>query len=284
MKLKYKKIILAVTMGTMCIGLITLKIGSSEHKDSTKIEQSLSKKSDKTKSKKSDTTANVNTDSKKVEGTVTNSPSPVDSELKANAYPEINELIKNYYAALLKCDINEFAKVVTDTSTINIETIRQEVGNIEEYKNIECYTKLGPVEGSYVVYVYSELKLLNINTLAPGMKRLYVCTAEDGKLYVFTGQLDDTTNQYLADTSKDQKVQDLVNSVNQKFQSAISSDPDLYEFNKNLNEKAQEAQKAIDNAQSKDSNSSNTDATTAPVPTDTGTTNNTTPAPATTTP
>lgn len=49
--------------------------------------------------------------------------------------------------------------------------------HIESYNNITCYTKRGPAENSYVVYVCYDIKFQNVDTMAPSLNMLYVCTA-----------------------------------------------------------------------------------------------------------
>ena len=66
------------------------------------------------------------------------------------------------------------SKVVDDTSDLSEEVLIKQKEYIESYDKIETYVKNGIKENTYVVWVYYETKLLNIDTSAPGSSVLYV--------------------------------------------------------------------------------------------------------------
>jgi hypothetical protein len=260
MKLKYKKMIIAVTMSAMGIGFVTFSIGASNQNSSNKSVSTSSLSTSNTEESESD---EISVKSSKDASTETNTDTiAVNSELSENAYPAVNELVEQYMKATLKADLDTLDKVMTDTSSINVEDLQKQSEYIEDYKNISCYTKPGPVEGSYIVYVYSELKILDIDTLAPGLTRLYICTAEDGNLYIFSSEYDNETKEYIEATEKDEKVIALINTVNQKLATAVSSDADLKSFVDKLNKTTEEAKKIIEGAESDGTTDSSSDSST----------------------
>lgn len=255
MKLKYKKIILIISMSTIAIGLITFSISRQNVKSSSNVEEVVNIDNTQLNQEESSLDNIANTDSDKKASKENNV--DVNSLLKADennrlqkdANKEVNELVQNYLSALVKCDIDALSKYVTDKNSIDLDTINKQSEYIEDYKNIECYTIKGVEDGSYVVYVYEELKILGIDTLAPGMIRLYVTTSEDGNLYIHSGKNTEEVDNFINSTSKNEEVVELIQSVNLKLEEAKSNDADLKNFIDKINEITEKAETAISQSQ-----------------------------------
>lgn len=169
------------------------------------------------------------------------------NELQINAYPEVNELVNKYFTAMASGDIDTLLQIQTPLSEEEQAQILQKKEYIEGYDNITCYTKIGPEENSYIVFAYYEIKFININTSVPGETPLYVCTNEDGSLYIYNGELSPEAASYLSSITAGQDVLDLINSIETKFAEAQESDPDLKAFIQKLtgtSEQAEEEQAA----------------------------------------
>lgn len=212
MKLKYKGIIVIITMAVMCIGLLIFQLTAKKPADE--------KKNNKTQAEQSGAPAPSSAPEIEDDGT----------ELLLNAYPKINELVKKYTDATVNGDMDVINSLVSDPGTINEEQLHKENENIEEYKNIDCYTLKGPEEGSFVVYVYKEAKIVNIDTLAPALTRLYVCTKDDGSFYINIGEVDDAIKKSVDNTENNVQVIHLIQQVDQKLEDAKSSDTALKAF------------------------------------------------------
>ncbi|WP_455715128.1 hypothetical protein [Anaerosporobacter sp.] len=222
MKLKYKKMILIISMSAMGIGMVTL---------------SLSKPKDKSDGKKADTvmvtaegTQDKSTDVEDTAAKIELVGQPGDGVLRMDIYPAINELVKKYMSAKGSCDYDTLRTLVNDSSVIDEDDLRAKSEYIEDYRNIVCYTLNGPTEDSFIVYVYEDLKILNVNTLAPGMTRLYIKLDESGSPYVYLGAIDDETQNFIKEASNNQSVIDVIDSVNKKLDEAITKDEDLKKF------------------------------------------------------
>lgn len=225
MKLKYKKIILLVTVSSMGIGLITLSLSNTKGKDLNNTNQKTNILSEQLEN------SNDNNSSTKEDDILQIATGLVDDgTLLENAYPKINELIQKYLAARVACDMNIINETVSSTNTISLETLQKESEYIEGYNNISCYTIKAPDNNSFVVYVYEELKIVGIDTLAPGMTRLYVRTNSEGKPMIYFGQVDDETSDFIEATGNDVKVIQLIDSVNKKLEEAMTSDKNLKSF------------------------------------------------------
>lgn len=141
--------------------------------------------------------------------------------------PDILNLVTKYYTARADKDFATL-KGMCETFDDSIQAeIEQTDAAIESYSNIIAYSKNGPEEGSYIVYVYFDIKLTGIDTLAPTLRELYAVTDVEGNLMV--GDKADVEN-YLLERQADGDVQALVTDVDQKLQKAMEQDEDLKNF------------------------------------------------------
>ncbi|MDD6207502.1 MAG: hypothetical protein PUB10_03160 [Clostridiales bacterium] len=221
MKIKYKRIVFTIMMGTMLIGCITLSIGIP------------SGKNEKQK-----------TSSEQQQNLAADTGEEVTYELEENQHPEINELVREYLGARQKCDLDALSGLVSDISHIDEDNLRKRSEYIEGYQNISCYTMKSPQDGGYLVFVYSEVKFLNINTPAPGLFSLYVTQTEDGSYVVYLGELDGDVQEFTDSAMQSEKVQNLLDTVDQKLKQAIVSDEDLRDFYQKLEESSQQSDPA----------------------------------------
>ena len=159
--------------------------------------------------------------------------------LEENKYPEVSELIANYRKAFKEGDTDLLKKVYNSDQEINADVLTATSQIIEDYKNTQYYTKRGLNSGEYVVFVYDELKLADIKTLAPNLSVFYVKTEDDGSLYIYRGdynaasgsfEYDEKTQNYINQLYQDQDVMELISTVNTKMDSACANDSSLMEF------------------------------------------------------
>lgn len=176
-------------------------------------------------------------------------PEPEPNDLKVDAYPEVNELVNKYFTAMAESDIDTIKQIVTPLTEEEQAQITQKKEYIEGYDNIVCYSKIGPEENSYIVFVYYEIKFINIETLVPGEIPLYICTNEDGNLYIYNGELSPEVDSYIANIAAGEDVAALIESVDVKFKEAQEADPDLKEFITKLSGNAEDATDVADNSE-----------------------------------
>ncbi len=82
-----------------------------------------------------------------------------NDEMEKDAYPEVNELMKKYYTAAAAGDVDTVATLRTGIDDKEKITIQKKSEYINSYPSITCYTKKGPIEDSFLVYVYYEVVL-----------------------------------------------------------------------------------------------------------------------------
>lgn len=226
MKLKYKKMILIISMSAMGIGMITLSLSGTKSKKDSKEQPAVAS----VDSEQETTTDDAESTTTDATNKLTVVGKPGDGELRMDVYPQINELVKKYMSAKVTCDYDTIRTLVSDASVIDEADLKAKSEYIEDYKNIACYTLNGPTEDTFVVYVYEDLKILNVNTLAPGMTRLYIKLDENGNPYIYLGAIDDETQKFIEETAKNEAVVALINTVNTKLDEAVTSDAALKKF------------------------------------------------------
>jgi hypothetical protein len=254
MKLKYKKMVLLITMCTMGIGLVTFSLSRPKDKATTAVEETqgdavtfnanATNESDTQKSlAAAEITTTVTPEPTEVPQVETATTADLAGDLEKNAYDDINKLIKKYFKAKLSNDADKYKSLVNDTKALDLKDIERQTKYIEKYENINCFTKKGPEEGSYIVYAYHEVKFSSIETLAPGLNVFYLKTNEEGKPYIYLGEIEKETDQYMNDVQESEDVMDLIYSVNEKLQKAVEDDGALAEFYLKLEESAKDVTK-----------------------------------------
>ena len=152
-------------------------------------------------------------------------------ELEYNAYPEVNELIEQYYQAVADGDAETIASLCLSIS--EEEEIRiQELGSyIDAYTSIDVYTKTGPIENSYIAYVYTHLTLVDHSWEIPGMQTLYICTGDNGSLYINNSETQsEEISEYISLASLQDDVVDLNNQIAAEYNDLLANDEDLTEY------------------------------------------------------
>ncbi len=159
-------------------------------------------------------------------------------DLKEEAIPALSELIHTYFEAMENKDVDQYTSIVTGDD-MTAEKLEKKGEFIENYQNIVCYTKPGMTEGTYIAYVYYEVKFHNIDTLAPALIQLYVCTNEDGTMYIYAGSLDAELAAYKNAMSASEDVLALNAETEDKLEEAMAADEKLTMLIEKLREGAE---------------------------------------------
>ena len=166
-----------------------------------------------------------------------------DAEFEVDAYPEVNELIKEYFSAYVAADfvtLEALAKPVSDMEKSYITAMSP---FYEEYQNIKCYTKHGLSKDSFIVSACFDIKFKDQAVTAPSMVLFYVQTDENGALYINNlysdfnmkySELAINKNVFTAlrkYTTQDDYL-DLFNQVESAFSKLIKENNDIYQLTK----------------------------------------------------
>ena len=150
--------------------------------------------------------------------------------LEQDAHEEVNSFFQRYYEAIGYGDVETYASMRSYTDDEERVRIQKKANYIDYYQNLSCYTKPGPVENSYLVYVYYEVKFRGIHTPAPGLNTFFLCTDDAGQMYVFSENLDSNVKDYMRRITTQQDVKDLFNRVKVTYDDTVASDKELEEF------------------------------------------------------
>lgn len=163
------------------------------------------------------------------------------TETSTNPTDMVNSLVDTYFASLASGDVNTITAIKNKTDEEELLKIEKKSAYIESFENVNVYTKPGPVDNSYVAFVYYEIKFKDLNTLAPGLITLYMSEAEDGNLRIYDGQLDEQLDESVTDYIKELAVTEeivaLFDKVKVKYNEAVDSDPDLKAFIEGLSDR-----------------------------------------------
>lgn len=159
-----------------------------------------------------------------------------DVAMEQDAVPEINELFNTYYQAMVTGDTDTMQTLVDHMDETEILRAQETSKYIESYPTIEVYTKAGPKEGSYIAYVYAELKFYDYDKPIPGMQVYYVCRHEDGSYYINEdGEEDESELNYIREVNLQDDVVDLNNKAAVVYNDMLAEDENLANFILELN-------------------------------------------------
>ncbi len=153
-----------------------------------------------------------------------------DVALEENAYADVNALINQYFNAMTNGDSATITSLRDSVAQEELIKIEKESAYIDEFDSITVFTKPGPMTGSYVAFVYYEIKFTNINTHAPGLTTLYICPKEDGSLYICDANMTEQDTEYIKSIVAQTDVTDLFAMVETKYAEAVDADADLNAF------------------------------------------------------
>ncbi len=150
--------------------------------------------------------------------------------LEKDVVPGINEFFETYYKAVVDGDTETMSDLVYYLDAT--EKLRAaETAKYTESASIEVYTKTGPAEGTYIAFVYAELKFYDYDKPLPGLNTFYVCTKEDGSFYINEDyELSDSERRYMREVQLQDDVIDLNNKATAAYNDMVVVDSTLADF------------------------------------------------------
>ena len=150
--------------------------------------------------------------------------------LEKDAVPGINEFFEGYYKAVVDGDTETMSNLVYYLDAT--EKLRAaETSKYTESSSIEVYTKAGPSEGTYLAFIYAELKFFDYDKPLPGLNTFYVCTKEDGSYYINEDcELSDSERRYIREVQLQDDVIDLNNKATAAYNDMVVADSTLADF------------------------------------------------------
>lgn len=147
-----------------------------------------------------------------------------DADLLLNKNESINTLIKDYFQAKKTVNMDMLGTLVSDVGQIDREKFVAMAQYVEDYQNINCYVIESEEDAAYRVYVKYDMKLKDINTLAPCLGAFYVTSTSDDKYVIYLSALDEVQENFIISADKNKKILRLKDEVASGLQSAIEKD------------------------------------------------------------
>ncbi len=192
MKLKYKKLIVLVSIGTVFLSIIILSMVP--------------------------TGGNPNN-------------TPEEMEFVKIEDTKILDVIHAYYNAKATLNFEVAEELVSDPTQIPKEYWQKLTSSgVEQYSNFVCYGIKNEEQSSYCIYVQFDIKLKGIETLSPSMGRFYVKLGSDDKYLIYLNALDEEEEEFFQESNKNPEVDRLIDDTNSRFEKAKESDPKLKEL------------------------------------------------------
>ncbi len=153
-----------------------------------------------------------------------------ETELVKSEDPALYSLIASYYNALALGDVETIrgmTNFLKDTEEVRIRELSK---YIESYPVIEIYTKPGPQEDSWIAYVYTKVTFYGYEDQVPGFKGFYVCTDDEGNLYMNDGETEEEVLDYIKTASLQDDVVDLNNRVVVEYNELMKNQVQLFDY------------------------------------------------------
>lgn len=158
-----------------------------------------------------------------------------DIPLVVNEDGELYTLLATYYNAMAEGDTETILSVCSEYSENELLRLQERAKYLEYYPTLEIYTKPGPEAGSTVAYVYYKLVFVNHAEEVPGFQAWYICTNEEGNLYInTTGELPEDVNDYIVTVSTQADVVELYNKVQVEYNEVITAHQELLTYMQEL--------------------------------------------------
>ncbi len=84
--------------------------------------------------------------------------------------------MSKYLDCIVNGDVDALESIVDELSDADKEEVKKLDKAYESYSDLKCYTKKGPDEDSYIVFVCCDMKIAGVETLAPYISCLYYRT------------------------------------------------------------------------------------------------------------
>lgn len=156
---------------------------------------------------------------------------PKNAAMEKNTDGDLYSLIATYYNAFATGDVDTIKSISTYMEETEEIRIPEMAKYVESYPLIDIYTKPGPRENSYLAYVYFHMTVSGFEEEVPGMDTFYVCTNEDGTLYLNTDEVvPDAELEYIREMNLQDDVVELNNQTNVECNEIFLNNADLFYY------------------------------------------------------
>lgn len=150
--------------------------------------------------------------------------------LVANEEGAIYTLIATYYNAMATGDEETLRSVCDEISDKDMYRYVELSQYIDYYPTLEIYTKTGPEEGSVIAYVYYKISFVGHEEEVPGYQALYICTNDQGGLYIKRGENSEEVSEYIKTVSTQDDVVEFNNKITVEYNELMVDHPEVLQY------------------------------------------------------
>lgn len=157
-------------------------------------------------------------------------PTTEDVSLVANEEGAVYTLVATYYNAMATGDETTLRSVCDEISDKDMYRYLELAQYIDYYPTLEIYTKTGPEEGSVIAYVYYKIAFVGPEEEVPGYQALYICTNDQGEMYIKRGENSEEVNDYIKTVSTQDDVVEFNNKITVEYNELMVDHPEVLQY------------------------------------------------------
>lgn len=157
-------------------------------------------------------------------------PTTEDVPLVANEEGAVYTLVATYYNAMATGDETTLRSVCDEISDKDMYRYLELAQYIDYYPTLEIYTKTGPEEGSVIAYVYYKIAFVGHEEEVPGYQALYICTNDQGEMYIKRGENSEEVNDYIKTVSTQDDVVEFNNKITVEYNELMVDHPEVLQY------------------------------------------------------
>ena len=151
--------------------------------------------------------------------------------MQTNEDGAIYTLVATYYNSLGTGDLDTLKAIYDTISENDLQYYKALSEYMDHYTEIQVNTKQGLEEGAVVAYIYYRVCFINHEDEFPGSDMLYICTREDGELYIKNeSSLTEAEEIYITTISDQADVKDFYTRVTVEYNDLIRENPALFSY------------------------------------------------------
>ena len=165
-----------------------------------------------------------------VSSEIATEPTTEDVSLVANEEGAVYTLVATYYNAMATGDETTLRSVCDEISDKDMYRYLELAQYIDYYPTLEIYTKTGPEEGSVIAYVYYKIAFVGHEEEVPGYQALYICTNDQGEMYIKRGENSEKVNDYIKTVSTQDDVVEFNNKITVEYNELMVDHPEVLQY------------------------------------------------------
>ncbi|MCM1324994.1 MAG: SH3 domain-containing protein [Lachnoclostridium sp.] len=150
--------------------------------------------------------------------------------LVENTDEAVQSLILTFYNAAALGDMDTLLSLCDYMSDEMYFRYQELAKYIEYYPVVELYTKPGFEEGSTIVFVYLKQVFVNHEEELPGWQEFYLCTNEEGNLYIKWSNFSKEQDDYVREINSQDDVIAFNNRINAEYSDLLLEKPEWAEY------------------------------------------------------